>query len=118
VHELSVSAAVVDTAVRHAAGRTVTRVHLRIGALRQVVPGSLAFYFEICARDTVCEGAVLEQELIGARLRCEGCETEWAADVPAFRCPACAGAAVAVVCGEELEVESIDVEQQEAACIA
>ena len=118
MHELSVSAAVVDTAVRHAAGRKVTSVHLRVGALRQVVPDSLAFYFEIVARDTLCEGAVLEQELIGARLRCEGCETEWAAAAPAFRCPACAGAAVAVVCGDELEVESIDVEQQEAACIA
>jgi hydrogenase nickel incorporation protein HypA/HybF len=118
VHELSVSAAVVDTAVRHAAGRKVTSVHLRVGALRQVVPDSLAFYFEIVARDTVCEGAVLEQELIGARLRCEDCETEWGADAPAFRCPACTGAAVAVVTGNELEVESIDVEQQEAACTA
>jgi hydrogenase nickel incorporation protein HypA/HybF len=117
VHELSVSAAVVDTAVRHAAGRTVTSVHLRVGALRQVVPDSLAFYFEIVARDTVCEGATLEQELIAARLRCEGCETEWAADAPAFRCPACAGSAVAVLCGDELEVESIDVET-EAQCIA
>ena len=118
MHELSVSAAVVDTAVRHAAGRKVTHVHLRVGALRQVVPDSLAFYFEIVARDTLCEGAVLEQELIGARLRCESCKTEWEADAPAFRCPGCAGAAVTVVCGDELEVESIDVEQQEAACTA
>jgi hydrogenase nickel incorporation protein HypA/HybF len=117
MHELSVSAAVVDTAVRHAAGRKVTSVHLRVGALRQVGPDSLAFYFEIVARDTVCEGAALEQELIGARLRCEGCETEWAADAPAFRCPACAAGTVAVVCGDELEVESIDVET-EAPCIA
>jgi hydrogenase nickel incorporation protein HypA/HybF len=119
VHELSVSAAVVDTAVRHAAGRRITSVHLRVGALRQVVPDSLAFYFEIVARDTVCEGAVLEQERIAARLRCEGCEAEWAADAPAFRCPACAGGDVTVVCGDELEVESIDVEtEREAPCIA
>jgi hydrogenase nickel incorporation protein HypA/HybF len=118
VHELSVSAAVVDTAVRHAAGRKVTSVHLRVGALRQVVPDSLAFYFEIVARDTVCEGAVLEQEVIAARLRCESCETAWTADAPAFRCPGCAGAAVTVVCGDELEVESIDVEEQEPACTA
>ena len=118
MHELSVSAAVVDTAVRHAAGRRVTSVHLRVGALRQVVPDSLAFYFEIVARDTVCEGAVLEQEVIAARLRCESCETEWTADAPAFRCPGCAGAAVTVVCGDELEVESIDVEEQEPACTA
>jgi hydrogenase nickel incorporation protein HypA/HybF len=118
VHELSVSAAVVDTAVRHAAGRKVTSVHLRVGALRQVVPDSLAFYFEIVARDTLCEGAVLELELIAARLRCASCETEWEADAPAFRCPGCAGGDVSVVCGDELEVETIDVEQQEAACTA
>jgi hydrogenase nickel incorporation protein HypA/HybF len=118
VHELSVSAAVVDTAVRHAAGRKVTSVHLRVGALRQVVPDSLAFYFEIVARDTLCEGAVLEQELIAARLRCASCETEWEADAPAFRCPGCTGGDVSVVCGDELEVETIDVEQQEAACTA
>ena len=118
MHELSISAAVVDTAVRHAAGRRVASVHLRVGALRQVVPDSLAFYFEIVARDTLCEGAVLEQELIAARLRCESCETQWDVDAPAFRCPGCAGAQVTVVCGDELEVESIDVEQQEAACTA
>ena len=117
MHELSVSAAVVDTAVRHAAGRRVTRVHLRVGTLRQVVPDSLAFYFDIVARDTVCAGAALEQEIVAARLRCSDCDTEWAADAPAFRCPACAGAAVTVVCGDELEVESIDVET-EAPCIA
>jgi hydrogenase nickel incorporation protein HypA/HybF len=117
MHELSVSAAVVDTAVRHADGRKVTSVHLRVGALRQVVPDSLAFYFQIVSRDTVCEGAALEQELVPARLRCEDCETEWAADAPAFRCPGCTGGAVAVVCGDELEVESIDVET-EVPCIA
>ena len=117
MHELSVSAAVVDTAVRHAAGRRVTRVHLRIGALRQVVPGSLAFYFEICARDTVCEGAELQQELIAARLRC-ACGHEWELDAIDFRCSACGAADVTVVSGEEFLVESIDVEQQEAACTA
>jgi hydrogenase nickel incorporation protein HypA/HybF len=43
VHELSVSAAVVDTAVRHAGGRPVAVVNLRVGHLRQVVPDSLLF---------------------------------------------------------------------------
>jgi hydrogenase nickel incorporation protein HypA/HybF len=117
VHELSISSAVVATAVRHAKGRRVTAVQVRVGALRQVVPDSLSFYFGIVARETVCEGAALELELIAARLHCEDCETEWAADAPAFRCPACAGAAVSVVCGDELEVESIEVDT-EAACIA
>jgi hydrogenase nickel incorporation protein HypA/HybF len=92
-------------------------VHLRVGQLRQVVPESLAFYFEIVARDTVCAGARLEQELITARLGCRDCGERWAVDAPAFRCPACAGANVDVLAGDELEVESIDVEAQ-TACTA
>ena len=46
---------------------------------------------------------------------CADCEKEWTVDVPAFRCPVCEGGSVAVVTGNELEVESIDVEEP---CIA
>src|SRR5579862_5181312 len=70
VHELSLSSAIVNTVEKHAAGRRVTIVSLRIGAMRQVVPDTLEFYFEFVARGSVCEGAVLEQELIAALLRC------------------------------------------------
>ena len=117
MHELSVSAAVVDTAVRHAGGRPVAVVNLRVGHLRQVVPDSLLFYFGLVARDTVCAGARLEVEVIPARLRCEGCEAEWVAEAAAFRCPSCGGADVLVLTGEELEVESIELEVEDA-CIA
>jgi hydrogenase nickel incorporation protein HypA/HybF len=116
VHELSLSGAIVNTVVKHAAGRRVTAVDMRIGRLRQVVPDTLGFYFDIVARGTVCEGARLEQELIPARLRCNPCEREWEIDFPMFRCPNCGGAYVEVVTGNEFEVESIDVEEVE--CIA
>ena len=68
MHELSLSGAVIDTAVKHAAGRPVKVVSLRVGRLRQVVPDTLEFYFGFTARGTVCEGAQLEQELVAARL--------------------------------------------------
>ena len=116
MHELSLSSAIVNTVVKHAAERRVTVVFLRVGALRQVVPDTLDFYFEFVARGTVCEGARLEQELIAARLRCEECDEEWAIEIPAFRCPHCGGGDVGVATGNEFEVESIDVE--EAQCIA
>jgi hydrogenase nickel incorporation protein HypA/HybF len=111
MHELSVSSAIVDTVVRHAAGRRVTAVHVRLGHLRQVVPSSLAFYFELVARETVCEGAALHQEVVAARLRCDGCGHGWEIDMPFFRCPSCGATEVTVEAGEELEVESIDVEE-------
>jgi hydrogenase nickel incorporation protein HypA/HybF len=116
MHELSLSSGIVDVVVRHAAGRPVTAVSVRCGALRQVVPASLEFYFGIVARDTVAEGATLEVEFVPARLRCRPCGREWSPEIPWFRCPDCASEDVAIDAGEELEVESIMVE--EAACTA
>ncbi|MCW3002751.1 MAG: hydrogenase nickel insertion protein HypA [Conexibacter sp.] len=116
MHEFSIASAVVDTAVRHARGRRVSLVSVRFGRLRQVVPDALEFAFGIVARETVCEGARLEWEVVPARLRCAACAHEWEIEVPAFRCPGCGGADAAVLSGEELEVESIEVE--EAACTA
>ena len=110
MHEFSIAKAVVDTAVRHAAGRRVTVVSVRAGRLRQVVPDSLAFAFGLLTRETVCEGARLEFEEVAARLRCDACDREWELDIPAFVCLTCGTADVTVVSGEELEVESIEVE--------
>ncbi len=117
MHELSIGSAVVDTAVKHAAGRRVSLVSVRLGHLRQVVPDSLSFYFDLIARDTVCEGARLEWEIVPARLRCEPCAHVWDVTEPAFRCPRCDGARVVVLSGEELEVASIEVHEEEPACI-
>jgi hydrogenase nickel incorporation protein HypA/HybF len=114
MHELSLSGAIVNTVEKHAAGRPVRVVSMRIGALRQVVPDTLEFYFGFVAKGTVCEGARLEQELIPARLRCAACEREWEIELPVFMCPACGPAGrVEVAAGDEFEVESIEVEEAE-----
>jgi hydrogenase nickel incorporation protein HypA/HybF len=107
MHELSLSSAIINTAVKHAQGRPVSVVSLRVGRLRQVVPDTLEFYFAFVARDTLCEGARLEQEVIDARLRCQPCDEEWAIEIPAFRCPTCGGSDVVIAAGNEFEVESI-----------
>ena len=117
MHELAISSAVLESVLRHAAGRRVTGVKLRVGHLRQVVPDSLDFYWGIVTRDGICEGSVLEQELIAARLECAVCAREWEIELPVFRCPSCGAADVRVAAGDELEVESIEVEE-EPACTA
>jgi hydrogenase nickel incorporation protein HypA/HybF len=117
LHELSVSSAVLESVLRHAAGRQVSAVKLRVGHLRQVVPDSLSFYWGIVTRETLCEGSVLELESVTGRLACGPCGREWEIDMPIFRCPTCGGAEVSVAAGDELEVESIEVEE-EPACTA
>ena len=116
MHELSLSSAILETVERHAAGRSVTVVSLRVGRLRQVVADTLVFYFGIVSEGTVCDGARLEIEHVPARLTCTACGHAWDVELAHFRCPACSSAAVEVTSGNEFEVESIDVEEE--SCIA
>ena len=118
MHELSIAGAVLDSALAHAEGRTVTGVSVRTGAMRQVVGRSLRFYWDIVARDTLCEGATLTLTEIATVLRCRGCEEAWSPQIPAFCCPACGSSDIEIAAGDELEIEYIEVEvEEEAACI-
>ena len=116
MHELSVATAVLNTALKNAGDRRVTAVAVRAGRLRQVVPESLRFYFEIVSRDTACEHARLELIEMPVRLRCAACGEQWEPDWPLFRCPQCSSAQVIVQSGEELGVEYIEIEEREPAC--
>jgi hydrogenase nickel incorporation protein HypA/HybF len=111
MHELSIATAVLGTVRKHAGDRPVELVAMRVGTLRQVVPESLSFYWEIVSRDTPCEGTPLQLTIVETQLRCEDCGREWQPLTPAFRCPDCSSAAVSVTAGEELEVEYLELKE-------
>jgi hydrogenase nickel incorporation protein HypA/HybF len=112
VHELSIAQAIVDVATRHAGTARVTRVEVRIGHLRQVVPSALEFSFELCAHGTPVEGAVLELELVPVAVTCRECAR--GSEPPGFplACAVCGGLAVDVVRGEELQVEGLELDAE------
>jgi hydrogenase nickel incorporation protein HypA/HybF len=111
MHELSIAESVVEIAVRHARGRRVRRVELEVGHLRQVVPSALEFAFELVARETAVEGAELALREVPAAGRCRGCGEE--TDLPALplRCQRCGALDVEVTRGEELRVDSLELEE-------
>jgi hydrogenase nickel incorporation protein HypA/HybF len=122
MHELAIAEAILDAAERHAEGRSVTVVRVRVGRLRQVVPESLAFYADLAAElRPGCEGAVFEWETVDAVLKCRSCGCEWdPAPAPAhenaelvvrFACPRCDSGNYEVISGDDVVVESIDVEE-------
>jgi hydrogenase nickel incorporation protein HypA/HybF len=117
MHELSLSSAILATALRHAEGRPVKAVDLTVGTLRQVVPASLEFYWEIVTRDTVCEGSRLEISVVEATVSCNDCATEWTLDDPIFACPSCKSTSVEVLTGTEFMVESLDISEKEEATL-
>ena len=95
--------------VRERVGKErVTRVRLEVGRLTAVVPDAMRFCFEVCARGTSLEGAVLQIDEVPGRIRCARCgdETELADPIPL--CP-CGSAEVEVIAGRELRIKEVEV---------
>ena len=93
MHELSVATAVLNTALKHADGRRVTLVSVRVG---RAAPGRARVAAASTGRSSPAtrraRARTLELIEIEARLRCRDCEREWSPEIPAFRCPDCGSA--------------------------
>lgn len=111
MHELSLAAAVVDVASRHAAGRRVRRVEIQVGHLRQVVPSALEFAFGLLTAGTNLEGAELAIEEVPLRGICRACGSEATMRSFPLQCPRCEGLDMELVAGEELLVDALEVEE-------
>jgi hydrogenase nickel incorporation protein HypA/HybF len=110
VHELSIAQAIVDVAARHAGDSRVVRVHVQVGRLRQVVPSALEFAFELCAHGTPVSGAELELEVLPVLVTCRACGAQSSPSAFPLACDGCGGLSVDVTRGEELRVQSLDLE--------
>jgi hydrogenase nickel incorporation protein HypA/HybF len=111
MHELAIAGHVVDIAVRHADGRPVTKVFLKVGHLRQVVPSALSFSFDLVAQGTPVEGAEMVLEEVPAAGHCRECGAESVLKNFPLHCGACGGLNLEVTRGEELYVESLEMEE-------
>jgi hydrogenase nickel incorporation protein HypA/HybF len=112
MHELAIAQSVVAIAERHAAGRRVHRVDVKVGHLRQVVPSALAFAFDLLVEDTPLEGADLVIHEVPVLGRCGDCGAESAQPGFPLRCEACGSLDLEVTAGEELLVDSLELEDE------
>jgi hydrogenase nickel incorporation protein HypA/HybF len=112
MHELSIAEAIVDVAARHAGGRRVLRVEVKVGHLRQVVPDALDFAFALVAEGTAVAGAELAIAHIPAAGRCRNCGAESVMQDFPLCCARCGGLDVDVLAGEELLVDALELEDE------
>ena len=108
MHELSLCEAIAGAVNRHAGGQPVTRVLVRIGHLRQVVPDVLSFNWQMINHGTDLEGSVLEVESVPATVACRGCGRTTTLDMPIVACGECFSNDVELLTGEEFAVVSLD----------
>lgn len=111
MHELSIAAAVVESAegvAREQGADAVAGVTLRIGELAGVVPDALRFSFSLVAEGTALDRAELVIEEVPARARCGGCDARFAVgSPPALWCPHCDTPAAELLTGRELELAEV-----------
>lgn len=109
MHELSITRNVVAICAEHARGKKVTQVTLAIGELSAVLPDSLRFCFDVCARGTPLEGATLNIIMVPGRARCRDCGEELALpSLVGARC-ACGGSRLDLIGGEDLRIREMEV---------
>lgn len=112
MHEYSITRAMLDAALAEAGrhpGSRVTGIRLLVGEAAGVVPDCVEFYFDRMKEGTAAEQATLEFRRVPTVLRCPKCGAEFA-DIDGI-CACNAGAGV--VSGQELTLESIELEEGE-----
>src|SRR4028118_2355992 len=113
MHELAIAGHVVEIAARHADGRRVTKVYLKVGHLRQVVPSALSFSFDLVAQGTPVEAAELILEEVPAAGLCRKCGVESRLEAFPLQCGTCGESNLEITRGEDLYVESLEMEEQD-----
>jgi hydrogenase nickel incorporation protein HypA/HybF len=111
MHEMALAEGILAVVLDAADGEKVRRVCLQVGKLLMVVPDSLQFSFQLAADGTPAAGAVLEMEEVPARWRCKQCAAESAPDLQPLHCQSCGAFAVEVVSGDELLVDTVELEK-------
>ncbi|MGP0030740.1 MAG: hydrogenase maturation nickel metallochaperone HypA [Acidimicrobiales bacterium] len=109
MHELSIARAIVDSTTRHAGGRPVTAVTVRIGHLRQVVPDALQFNWDVLTDHGELQECVLVIEEVPAVVECRACGARTTLGLPVLSCGACESFDVTLLSGEEFLIASMDV---------
>lgn len=111
MHELSICGSIADIVTRHAAGRPVKVINVRVGQLRQVVPDTLVYCWGLVSEQTPLAGSRIAVDEVPARIKCRACEhvTDVGA-VPVFACGACGGFDAEVLSGEEFLITSLELE--------
>ena len=112
MHELAVTESILDIASKHAVeagASSVADIHILIGRLSSIIDDSVQFYWEIIAKNTICEKAILHFIRIPAELECLECGNKYQIETDLTPCPNCQSNRIKILSGNEFRVESIEI---------
>ena len=113
MHELAVAQALVeqvDAVIEQHHASSATAIRVRIGPLAGVVPELLATAFPLAAAGSRMEHAQLEFIHAPIQVRCRTCGAETEAAMNRLTCGACGDWHTQILSGDELLLESVELE--------
>ncbi len=113
MHELAITQSMVDLVLEEASkvgAKKVERINLVIGDMSGIVGDSVQFYFEFLSKGTVAQGAELRFKNTPTQARCRDCGELFKLKEFDWCCPGCGKSNMEIVAGNELYVDSIEVE--------
>ncbi len=110
MHELSLTQNILDIALKNAGAKKLLCVNLLIGQLSDEREESIQFYWDDLARGTRAQGAKLHFQYVDAEMKCLECDTVFHAKEETTLCPSCQSHRLKLLSGDDVKIESIDVE--------
>ncbi|MCK5649525.1 MAG: hydrogenase maturation nickel metallochaperone HypA [Gammaproteobacteria bacterium] len=116
MHELSICQSIIEQVTQIALqnnAQTVTRIVVRIGPLSGVEAALLEHAFPLASAGSIAQDAILETQCLPIRIRCNICANENEASINQLLCSACGAWQTSLLSGDEMLLESIELEKNE-----
>jgi len=97
---------------KKAKARKVVKVSLKIGDLAGIFPDSLSFCFDLLAKDTIVEGALLTIEKVPVRGYCPHCNRDFLVEEHQYLCKECGNPKIELTTGRELQIDHLEIEDE------
>jgi len=110
MHELSLTENLLDVALKNSGERKIVHVNLLIGEFSDEREEAIQFYWDDLAKGTSAENAQLLFKRVDAEMKCLECEIVFHPDDEAAFCPNCRSHRLTLLRGDDVRLESIDVE--------
>lgn len=114
MHELAIVQTLVHLIETHVAeyqATKVLKVKVKIGKLSGIEEHLLKLAFDTFKENTVAQDAELVIAMEPISIRCNQCKTEGILEKFWFQCPSCNSLDITVVGGEEMLLESLELEK-------
>lgn len=110
MHELSLTQNLLDIALQNAYSRRIVNVHLLLGPFSDEREENIRFYWRDLAKGTLGEGARLYFRHVKPEMKCLACGGTFDFDNDQSICVYCQSDRLQLLSGDEVRLESIDVE--------